>query len=566
MKLHTRRIYDRLSCAAAHAIPATLLCISGGAYAYKPDTGPDWDVNIDTSLQYTLGVRAQKRNDNIGNQPFFAEGDYKFDRGDIVTDRIQTIVELQGVYKSDQGFRLSGSAWKDFAYSDKVFTNPNPAFSSVLTYPDGRYSADTKKYTIQGGELLDAFAFKNGRIGDVPVYLKLGRFTQQWGNALFFGFSSISFSQHPTDFIKAFSQPGSEIKELFLPRAQAMASTELSPQLSLSAQYFLEFRENRYPEGGTYLGPFDIAYAGPTSGGALAGSFGGPVSAGRVDRPKGNDGNFGLKADWSPSWADGNIGFYYRQLDEVHPWLLLDTYADGGGALHLSYARRTQLFGLSYERTFGTISTGLEANFRKNTALSSSLTNGSPGTPYDEGARGNIVNLIGNALVQLGTTPLWDAGTLILEASYTQLTSVTKNANLFNGLGYAGCPTDNKWDGCATKHALALAGLFEPQWVQALPGIDLSVPVSYTYGVTGNPAYAAGSFYAQGTNIYSVGLKGSFQGGKTTAALTFNGYHWHHSPVSNIPGFGDSYSGLGGNGAVALNDKGFIALTLKTSF
>ena len=544
---------------------ASMLGAASAVHAHKFETDGDWAINLDTSLQYTLGVRAQQRDDKIGNHPFFAEGDYKFDRGHLVTNRVQGILEFQGTYKGQAGFRFSGSAWKDFAYDDKVKTNPNPAFSTFLSYPDGHYSSTTKKFHLQGGELLDAFVFGNTKFGETPVYAKLGRFTQQWGNAFFFGFSNIAYSQHPTDFIKAFSQPGSEVKELFLPRAQVLATAEFSPELSLSGQYFFEFRENRFPEGGTYLGPFDILYAGPQSGGALAGAFGGPVTAGRVDRPKNVNNNFGLKATWSPKWAGGDLGFYYRQLDEVQPWPLADIGAAGGGALHLSFAEKVKLFGISYERTFGTVSTGFEVNYRKNTALSSALTNGIPGVPTTEGAKGNILNVIANTFIQLGSSPLYDAGILLAEVSYSRLTSVTQNAGLFNGIGYASCPTNNKWDGCATKNALAFAVLFEPQWLQAYPGVDISMPFSYTVGVKGNPAYAAGAFYAQGTNIYSLGVKGTMKGG-TTVALQYNGYKWRTGPSAVIPGLGESYSGFGGNGPVALNDKGWVQLTFKTSF
>jgi hypothetical protein len=533
------------------ALAAAMLGTSVPAAAYKFNAGEDWDVNLDTSLQYTLGARTQKRDDRIGNHPFFAEGDYKFDRGDVVTNRVQGLFEFQAAYKQNTGLRLSASAWKDFAYDDEVRTNPNPAFSTFLSYPSGRYSGTTKKYHIQGGELLDAFVFANTKLGDTPVYTKLGRFSQYWGNSLFFGFSNIAYSQHPIDYIKGFTQPGSEVKELFLPRTQALATVEFSPEFSLSGQYFFEFRENRFPEGGTYLGPFDILYGGPTSSGALGGS------AGRVDRPKNNNRNFGLKAVWAPQWADGEIGFYYRQFDEVQPWPVL--VPGTSGDVHLAFAEKTKLFGLSYERTFGSVSTGWELNYRKDTALNTAFA------PTAEGARGDLVNVIANAFVQLGTTPLYDAGILLAELSYTHLASVTKNAQLFNGVGYAGCPSGNKWDGCATKRALAFAMLFEPQWLQVFPGVDLSMPVSFTWGIKGNPAYAAGSFYAQGTNIYSVGVKATIKS-NSTVALQYNGYKWRTGPTNVIPGLGESYAGFGGNGPVALNDKGWVQLTFKTSF
>jgi hypothetical protein len=554
------------------AMAPAVMVMAAPAQAANLVSGADWDVSFDTTLQYTNGWRLQKRDDGIGNHPFYAEGDYKFDKGDRVSNRLQGIVELQATFRKNTALRVSGSYWKDWAYDDRVRTNPNPAFSTFLSYPSGRYSDTTKKYTLQGGELLDAFVSHNNRIGDVPVYLKAGRFTQYWGNAFFFGFSNIGYSQHSVDYGKAFTQPGSEIKELFLPRRQVMATADLTPELSVSAQYFAEFRENRFPEGGTYLGPFDILYSGPTSGGALAGSFGGPVSAGTIVRPDDNNANYGVKATWSPPAAGGDIGFYFRQFDDVQPWASADIHATGGGAIHQIFAQKTKLLGLSYERTFGPFSTGFELSYRKDTALNSAFTNGKPGVPYTAGATGNITNLIANVLYPLPKTPLWDTGVFIGELSYTHLNRVTGNKELFNGVGSAVCtdsvnpalPGSLK-DGCATRNALGLAFLLEPQWLQIGPGLDLSMPVSLTYGVHGNPAYVGGPFYAKGTKLFSVGLKATVRQ-KTSVLLQYNGYHYNTSPKALIPGLGESYAGFGGNGAVALNDKGWIQLSVKTSF
>ncbi|MES2258588.1 MAG: DUF1302 family protein [Pseudomonadota bacterium] len=549
-----------------------VLALAAPVHAVNLTSGGDWDASLDTTLQYTNGWRLQKRDDGIGNHPFYAEGDYKFDKGDRVTNRLQGIVELQAVYKKNTALRISGSYWNDWAYDDSVKTNPNPAFSTFLSYPGGRYSDVTKKYAIRGGEILDAFVSHNDRIGEVPVYAKAGRFTQYWGNAFFFGFSNIAYSQHPVDYGKAFTQPGSEIKELFLPRKQVMLTADLAPNLSISAQYFAEFRENRFPEGGTYLGPFDILYSGPTSGGALAGSFGGPVSAGTVLRPSDNNGNFGVKVAWAPKEAGGDLGFYFRQFDDVQPWASADIGAAGGGAIHQVFAQKSQLFGLSYERTFGPFSTGFELSYRKKTALNSAFTNGMPGVPYTAGATGDITNVIANLLYPLPQTPLWDTGVFIGELSYTHLNRVTGNKQLFNGVGYASCTNSVNpalpgalGDGCATKNALALAFLAEPQWLQVLPGVDFSTPVSLTYGAHGNPAYVGGPFYAKGTRLFSIGVKATVQQ-KTTVLLQYNGYHYDTSPKAAIPGLGSSYAGFGGNGAVALNDKGWIQLTVKTSF
>ncbi|WP_296257823.1 MULTISPECIES: DUF1302 domain-containing protein [unclassified Pseudomonas] len=521
------------------------------------DTGENWDTSLNTTVQYTMGWRTQGRNAGVANNPSYDEGDYKFNKGDMVTNRLNALVELQGVYQQNLGYRLSGSAWKDFAYDDHV--ESNPAFADITSYSGSRYSSTTKKYSMRGAELLDAFTFYNTDVGQTPVYLKAGRFTQYWGNAFFFGFSNIGYSQHPIDYQKSFTSPGTEVKELFLPRSQLMATADLTPELSVTGQYFLEFRPNRFPEGGTYLGPFDFLYAGPNR--AL--SLGGPFDAGDENKPKDINNNFGVKVSWSPEWAHGDLGFYYRQFDEVQPVALVDLYSGGGGRVHQEFVENAKLYGFSYEVNLGPVSTGMELSYRQDTGLSSALLNGQVGTPYSKGATGDIANFILNGVYTLGKTPLWDTGSLVAELSYTRLVKVTDNKDVYNGVGYAGCGGGSKSDGCATRNALGVAMSFEPQWLQVFPSVDLSAPMSLTYGANGNPAYNGGAFYAEGTQIYSVGIRGTYRQ-THSATLQYNGYHWNAKHKDTDFGGGLAYSG--GNGAIGLNDKGWIELQLKTSF
>lgn len=550
----------RLAAKALVVAGASLL--SGGtAYAYSFDTTQDWKVNLDNSVMYTAGWRAQPVNPLVANNPFYHQSETRFKQGDMVTDRLQDLVEFQAVYQDRIGFRTTASVWKDWAYHDNVSGNPGLLALGLNDTPNG-ISNYTKRFTYQGGELLDAFVFGNTKVSDIPVHVKVGRLTQVWGNAFYFGFSNIAYGQSGIDNIKGFSQPGSELKELFLPRKQILVSADITPELSVAAQYFFEFGANRYPEGGTYFGAADFLYKGATSVPALAGLAGGPVSAGNENLPPNNDHNYGVKVAWSPAWADGDMGFYYRVLDDPHPWALFDINANNtGGDVHLDYARKEKLFGLSYERTFGPISTGYEISYRKNTALNSALGTFQPGVP-SVGATGNTVNYIANALVQLGKTPFYDAGVLIAELTHTHMTAVTKNADMYNGVGYVGCGGGSVATGCATKNATAVWVSFEPQWLQVFPSVDISMPMSMARGLKGNPAYAAGGFYAQGANIYNIGVK-ALVDGKTSIALSYNGLHWNSGPTTAGP-VGPMYAS--GNGAFALSSRGWVSLTLKTSF
>lgn len=550
IKARTNRKYRRMSVIAL-AVAGTF--VGQAAHAYKFDTDPDWAVTLDNSLQYTMGWRVEGPDDRVANDPARHQSELAFDKGEMITNRLQDLIEFQAVYQGRMGVRLSGSVWKDWAYDDEATGNPAILAAQGNVYgPSGKYRSDAKRFHIQGAELLDAFAFLNTEIAGVPLYLKAGRLTQYWGNSFYFGYSNIGYSQAAIDNIKGFSQPGSEVKELFLPRAQLLATAELTPELSVSGQYFFEFDGNRYPEGGTYFGAADFVYNAPVQFGGLA--------AGKEYKAKNNNDNFGVKLTWSPEWAQGDLGFYYRQFDEVHPWTMLDANAGGPGRLGFAsrYADNVKLFGFSYERVFGPASTGLEISYRKDTALQSGVGSG----VETKGATGDLVSVVANAFVQLGTTPFYDAGTFIAELAYTHLVDVTGNKHLYLGKGDAACGFGGVDEGCATKNALALWVSFEPQWLQVAPSWDVSMPMSYAWGASGNPAYAAGGFYAKDTGIFSIGVKGTYKG-KTSVALAYNGLNWNPGEVVNGP-YGEMYAG--GNGAYGLHKRDWVSLTVKSSF
>ena len=614
---------------AKAALAVSACFAASAAYALKLDTSSDWDMNFDNSVQWTMGWRAQKQDPKIANHPVFQSGDAKFSHvGDMVTNRIQDLIEFQGIFQKDMGFRVSASIWKDFNYTDTVRNNPLYGNNGFAAYTNNQYTNYTKHYFQQGGDWLDAFVFYNTKIKDIPVYGKLGRLTQYWGNAFFFGFSNIAYSQSPIDFDKAFTQPGSEVKELFLPRNQILLAADLTPELSVSAEYFLEYRQNLYPESGTYFGFFDVLYNGPkgtcrngnafyvdagappgvvNGAGCTTNIFGGLglTNMGAVGAPN-NAHDYGLKMNWSPEWAGGDLGFYYRQLTEVDPFPLVNFTAPALvvrntnqvvpiGSLYNAPAQKVKLFGISYERTFGLISTGWELSHRRNTELQSSFVAGPDGL----GALGNITNLIGNTFIQLGSTTigdtkLWDSGILLAEFSYTHLNSITHNYDQATIVGkrlqgnygpqVAGNPqcalnntllgpnaavSGSKHETCGTKNSFAVAFLFIPQWLQAFPGIDIETPMSLTAGLYGNPAYRGGSFYDEGSYIYSLGIRGIYQQ-KTSLTLAYNGQYWRTGNTAwtgGAPGVGAAYyAGYGGAGAPGVNDRGWVSLTLKTSF
>ena len=171
------------------------LALAGGfrsVQAVELPLNPDWVVNWDNTVTYNLGVRAQGINPGIGNNPAFAESDYKFSHaGDVVTNRVSDLSEFDAVYKDKYGFRVSASIFKDFAYGNGVNTNPGNfapgvPYSSLFSYQNNQYSSYTERYYQQGMQLLDAFVFGKFDIGGHNTTIKLGQLTRVLGKCAFF--------------------------------------------------------------------------------------------------------------------------------------------------------------------------------------------------------------------------------------------------------------------------------------------------------------------------------------------------------------------------------------------
>lgn len=53
------------------------------------------------------------------------EGDYSFNKGQMVAKRIDLLSEVDIIYKKSFGARVSGTAWYDGAYGSTSHSNPN---------------------------------------------------------------------------------------------------------------------------------------------------------------------------------------------------------------------------------------------------------------------------------------------------------------------------------------------------------------------------------------------------------------------------------------------------------
>jgi len=551
-----------------HALNAAALALCAGIYApvgaVEIDTGnSDVQLRFDTTVRYNLGYRTESQDPAIIGNPNADDGDRNFKQHGIVTNRIDLLSELDVVWRKQLGARLSAAGWYDNAYSGSL-DNTSLATSNHLVNgaPAFGLSDYTKRYYKgASGEILDAFVFGSALLGNMNATVRLGRHTINWGEALLGGGAvhGISYSQAPLDQAKGIATPGIEAKELFRPQNQVSGQLQVTPELSLAAQYFFQWEPTRFPEAGTYLGFNDALLLGADSVVLVPGVPG--VRAVHIAdiKPK-NRGDWGVAARWSPEWLEGTAGLYYRNFSDKLP-----QQATVGLPLptqyFLMYPSDIEMYGVSLTKQIAGISFGMDLNFRKNMPLISrgvALPAGAPLPAQGEtlGARGDTWHAVLNAIGTLPRTPLFNSASWNAELTWSRWEKLTSDPfNVFKGLqAYSSNPANI--DG-VTKEAFGLAVGFTPTWYQVFPGADLSMPVSASIGLSGNSAVTTG------------GNKGN---GSYSAGLGLDLYSKYRFDLRYVDYYGDYFTNAAGVATVSngpttmLKDRGAIYFTFKTTF
>ncbi|WP_342246364.1 DUF1302 domain-containing protein [Pseudomonas sp. OTU5201] len=537
---------------------ATLLLLAcGSSNAMEIPTGnEDWQVRWDNTPRYTLTRRVESQDKAIINAVNNNDGDRNFDRG-FVSNRLDLLSEFDVIYKNKYGMRVSGAAWYDYQY-DQDLDNDSPATSNFvkngvptvgLTHFADRY------FTGPSGEFLDAFVFGGFDIGEVPLDVKAGSHSIYWGESLGLTafINGIAYAQMPLDIGKGQAIPGIEAKELFRPLNNLSFQVRPTDSLSIAGQYFLDWEQNLFPEGGTYLGSSDLNIGGNE----------GSLIAGPNRFLKGSDvtpdkrGDWGLSARWSPEWLQGTLGVYYRNFSDRIPQLMLKsaTPANGvAGSYHWAYADDIDLFGISLSQNYGGVSVGAELSYRRNmplvsTAVPISILPDDGDTP---GARGETLHGVLNLVGVMSGNAIYDSASWSTELAWSHLADVTDGEQFYKGRrGY------NLIDR-ADRDAFVLTATYTPTWLQVFPGVDLSMPMVVSSGINGNSPVANGGNEDAGS--YSFGVAADIAQ-KYKAELKYVDFFGDYSKDPKTGAVS-----VANGGAALLEDRGMLTLTLKTTF
>ena len=569
----------------ASAILATLVPAAHGAEIDMGD--PDWAVRVDNTIKYNYGVRTESADKRLLATPNNNDGDYNFRKaGTNITNRVDLLTELDVVYQNHMGFRVSAASWYDKAYENtgsnsNPFVNGNDARSGLVAN-DPRLGAVTsdnvgngsphlsnyaqRYYNGPSGEILDAFVFYSTEIGEESLLsVKAGQHNVFWGETILNPVHSNSYGQSGLDLAKLAASPGTEAKELFVPRNQLSMSFTVNPELTVGAQYFLDWDAARLPEAGTYYGGSDLVGFGAQS--FLLGNTNGVVPGsplgcglapcnGLTNVRRGHDltpdkrGDWGLMAKWSPAWLDGTLGVYYRETSEILPQAWLDarglSSANANGTppagqvpavvntlnslstatYQMAYADNIKIVGLSLSKDVGGVSVGSDLNIRHNMPLASIPAIVSTNSPLGLGqglgllpARTASTGVVydtpqkGDSMAATGDTLHWTLNGLMTIGKTPVFDSATLLGELYysnllkldskNEALYKGKDTYRGID-APTRDNWGVAVNFIPTWYQVFPGVDLNAPMSINLGLDGVSPVSGGG--AKDTGNYAVGL------------------------------------------------------------
>jgi hypothetical protein len=515
------------------AVLAAAILATTPAWATDFDTGnPDFKLRWDNTVRYNAAVRLRHRDPLVDRAGGFSydQSNALFDRGDMITNRLDLLSELDLSFRERYGARLSGAAWYDEAYGSRAAHTANPS-----AYVNDEFTPVVKRfYAGPSGEILDAYLYGRFDLGESSLDARIGKHAVIWGEGLFGSTNSVAYSQNANDARKATANPGASAKETALPVSQVSAVLQVSEKLNLAFQYTFKWAPNRIPEGGTYFAGADTILDGP--------------NVGRAPALEGRGGDVGLALRWRPDWLeDATVGFYARRFDEKSAWTSqLDPAI---GLRRPVYARDVDLFGISLAKVLGGMSVGTEVSYRRHMPLNS--RGAAPVTL--EGARGETLHALVNAVATYGDSPVFASASLSGELAFTHLIKVTDNPALYRGPGNvaAGCPDEDIVAGCASRNFVSASVSFIPVWTQVFPSVDLSMPLFYSANVKGNaPTNGGGSF---GFQTLKVGVS-AVAYSRHLIDLAVTGYH------------GKTDAGRGLILGAPYNDKAYVSLTYQTTF
>ncbi len=469
-------------------------------------------IRWDNTLRYSGGLRMESPDATLLADPNGDDGDRDFRKG-LISNRFDLTSEL-GVRFGGFGAEISGTAWYDTVFNQSTDNN-SPATFNPRSVSSTSFVPAVRDLHGRNAEVLNAFVYGAFDLGDVPVALRAGRQTLVWGESLFFAENGVAAGQAPVDATRAASLPYARASDVYLPVWQISGSAQPASNISVGAYYQFEWRKSRFPGVGSF---FSVADFADTGGERIIISPTQYLQRARDYPPP--SAQFGASVHVNTDAAD--LGFYASRFNAKYPQLYIRSGAYTGpalaqpassierasaygvpsgtgaggaykinapagaytgtgqvGAYYMVYPDAIQMYGASASGYLGDSSIAGEISTRRNMPLVSRPRIVPSGTPIDGGrnalfAIGNTLHAQISSIVNFAPSKAWDGANFSGEIAANRVLEVTRNAAAR--------------DLTRNTFAAAVRGVFEPQYFNVFPGADISVPLGFGYGLTGNSA------------------------------------------------------------------------------
>ncbi len=464
------------------------------ARAVTFDTGnSDWKVVWDNTFTYSAAYRLEDQDKKLIADPNMDDGDRNFDKG-LVMNRLDLFSEMDIVYRKF-GLRLSGAGWYDQVYNERN-DNDSPLTVNQTSKPYNEFSDDTQDLHGRYAELLDAFTFGSTYVGGMKFTYRLGQFAQWWGESFFFGGNGVATGLAPVDLPKVGTLPNAQGKEMIRPVPQVSATLQMTSDLELGAYYQFKWVPGRWFGSGSYFAFVDLIgtaepeflIAGPDNTG--------PVFYRGDDIDARDDGQYGVKLKYTtPNGID--LGLYalnYHFREQGGDNVAVNPVK---GEFFLFYPEDIKLYGISANTAVGIWTIGAEVTYRQNAVLVSKNIAVFSDDEEPRVARGDTLHYNLSFFVPgLPANFFSDTSDFIFEIGGNQRLEVTDNEDML--------------DPNADKFAWEMKGVYTPKWNQVLPGLNLTLPMGFTY-VGDKLTSVANSFFPyRNGGDFNIGIGGTY--------------------------------------------------------
>ena len=370
MTKKTQRLHQFAKLPLAVAVAATMSTPASAFQFYMGDLEASFDTTLSAGASWRVEAPSSdligQGNGGDGGSINSDDGTLNFDKNDTYSKLVKGSSDFL-IRGDDWGIFTRARYWYDFELKDESRVTDANGYQREL-------SKDGKDYA-SGGEILDAYIYKNFYFGEMPLNLRLGRQVVSWGESTFI-FNGINVI-NPVD-IGAIRAPGAELKEALLPVNMLYGSLGLTENVTLEGFVQFEYEESRIDNCGTFFSSVDYVAdgCGPVYGvnnqtelsnqQGLTGDGSLPTQLSRVgdDDPDDTD-QFGVAVRWYAQELNDTefAAFfiqYHSRLPNVGGIVAQDTNGDGaistpeafdpitGAKYQVQYSEQIQLFGVSF--------------------------------------------------------------------------------------------------------------------------------------------------------------------------------------------------------------------------